>query len=148
MRTLVQSPRLQRLLIGVGALFVLLAAFTGGVRLGERKARRLTGWCEGYQRVFGTKKTFRTPPPFTHTPLPASHGVFGKVISLSDDTLAVQDKLGLEQIVRVSSSTAIRMGRDLIKLEELRPGFEVAVFGNPSADGFIDAHLIRLIPRR
>lgn len=145
-------PLTQRLLIACGILLVLVAVFTLGVRVGERKARHFSGWYENYGRMLppprGFERERRAP---MRAPMPSGHGVFGKVISISGNSLIIAGKEGMEQNVIVTSSTTIRIGNEDIAPESLPsplPNTDAAVFGAPNAQGQIEARLIRLFIHR
>ena len=148
MEPLVFSPRLQRLLIGVGVIVLLLATFTAGVHVGERKARHFSGWYKNTRPLSRSSRPQRPTYPFNRMPMPLEHGVFGKVLSISDHTVMVEGKDGLEQQVQVSTSTSIRLNQDQRSLQDLQTGVEISVFGRPLPDGSIQAHLIRLLPHQ
>lgn len=129
---------------GFGLLILLLSSFAVGVAVGERKARHFSGWTQQYGRRFNLPVRGPGPLPFGSPMMPMGSGVFGKIVSVSEQGLVVQGKDGVEQAVTVSSSTSIRVGRDEAKLQDLQAGTEAAVFGEPNDAGPIDARLIRV----
>lgn len=134
-------------MIALGALILLAVAFSGGVAVGERKARHFAGWAENYGRMFDGP--LRSPPrgmPMFNAPmLPGGYGVFGKVVSVSGQTVVVQGQDRVEQNVLITSSTEIRVGRDTGTVSDIRPDVDAAVFGAPNDQGQIEARLIRLM---
>jgi len=142
----------RRLLIVCGILLVVVAVFTLGVRVGERKARHFSGWYENYGRMLPPPRGFeRDKRASMRPPMPSGHGVFGKIISISGNSLVIQGKEGIEQNVIVTSSTTIRIGNEDIRPENLPttlPNTDAAVFGAPNAQGQIEALLIRLFTHR
>ncbi len=115
---LIKSKVILTILVALGALVLLLGAFSAGVHVGERKVH------------------YR------------GHGVFGKILSVSGSTLVVQGKDNVEQNVLVSTSTVIRVGREQGSLADIHADNQAAVFGTPNDQGQIDARLIRLFPAR
>lgn len=145
MQTSTESTFTKKALVGLGILIVILGVFMAGVSLGERKSRHFSGWCQNYGDMFNFRRGGDSRMPFPAPVLPFTHGVFGKVLSVEGSTVMVQGKDGLEQTVLVTSSTLIRDGRDPGTIENIRPGTEAAVLGDPNGQGQIDARLIRLI---
>ncbi|HWR00021.1 MAG TPA: hypothetical protein VN397_04225 [Candidatus Methylomirabilis sp.] len=143
MSEFIKSKSVQVLLTVLAALILLVASFTAGVSVGERKARHFSKWSENYPRMFGTERGFRGMTPFRGAP--DAHGAFGKILSVSGSDIVVQGKDGVEQNVLVSSSTEIRVGRERGGIDDIRPGDQAAVFGAPNEEGQIDARLIRLM---
>lgn len=146
---------LRRILCVLGILLLVSLAFGLGLKIGERKARHFSQWYENYGRrpIRGPGRPELAPSrnPMMKPSLPSSHGVSGAVVSVSDRTFTIQAKDGSEQVVSITSSTIMRLGRDTLRWEEASSthfeNFDVAVFGTPAADGHIEATLIRLFPR-
>jgi hypothetical protein len=125
-------------------LILVLGAFWVGMAIGERRARHFSGWCDGYRRAFMPMGRERLPFPSPH--LPNTHGVFGRVLSLSEQGLIIQGNNDIEQSVLVTSSTAIRMGNRTASLQDIHPMDQVSVFGMSNNKGEIEAKLVRLLP--
>ncbi len=143
------SPAMQRILISLAALIILIGTFTLGVNLGERKARHFSGWYENYGGMFYKHAPPMPRPGQPFAPrMPDPHGVFGKILSISDTNLVIQGKDGIEQNVLVTSSTVIRVGNERTNMTDLhREGIinlDAAAFGEPNGQGQIEARLIRL----
>jgi hypothetical protein len=147
MSEFIASKTFKVLLAVLGALILLVGSFSLGVRVGERKAFHFSGFAENYDRMF---RPGGGPGmmPFAPPPLPDSHGAFGKVLSVSGQSVMVQGRDGMEQNVLVSSSTEVRIGRDTGSITDIRPDDDASVFGVPNDAGQIDARLIRVFPRR
>lgn len=144
----IRSKAFIMVLACIGALAVCLGIFMLGVNVGERKARHFSGWCENYDRMFMPKRGPRGDIPFAPPPMPGAHGVFGKVLSVSDGSIVVQGKDGVEQNVLVTSSTEIRIGRERGTIQDIKADSEAAVFGAPNEQGQIEARLIRPMDRQ
>lgn len=147
MSELIKSVFLQRLLTVLGILIVLIALFTAGVAVGERKFRHLSGLCMNYDKMRSPRHGSRGPFPFAPPMLPSTHGVFGKVLSISDQGLVVQGKDDIEQDVLITSSTMIRIGDKTGTAADIQPDIDASVFGAPNNQGQIEATLIRLFTR-
>lgn len=144
------SPFVRRLLVILAGLLVILAVFTLGVHVGERKARHFSGWERNYPRMMPSGRgpsMMNSRTPFMRPSLPGTHGVFGKVLSMTDNHLVIQGQNGIEENVLITSSTAIRVGQETITPNNLPTDLsraDVAVFGTPTDQGQIEARLIRL----
>ena len=142
------SPsRITSLLLSALVILVLLiSAFWMGTVVGERRVRHYRGWSSSHHRPF--MPMMREPRPFPPMRLPlrppSGNGVFGHVASLSETSLVITDRGGLEQTVLVTSSTAIRINERNANLTDIHQNDEVSVFGMPTSQGQIDARLIRL----
>jgi hypothetical protein len=148
MSEFLKSRLFKVILICLGALILLIGSFSLGVTVGERKARHFSGFVENYGRMFPEQR--RGPPenmPFAPLPLPDTHGVFGKVLSVSGQSLVVQGRDGMEQNVLVTSSTEIRIGRDRGTIQDVKPDADASVFGAANDKGQIEARLIRLFAK-
>lgn len=144
MQSFFSSVIARRILLGIAVLIVFFGAFWLGVEVGERKAQHAFRGSEQYGRMFGNPRgSGRTP--FGAPMLPPSHGVFGKVISVSGNSVVVQGPDGLEQNVLVTTSTQIRVGRDQVKIDDIKLNSDIGVFGVPNEQGQIDARLIRVL---
>lgn len=149
MNSFSSSPTMQRLLIGLSALIILIGTFALGVNLGERKARHFSGWYENYGGMFHehTPSMPKLGQPFPSR-MPDAHGVFGKILSVSDTNFVIQGKDGIEQNVLVTSSTVIRIGNERTNMTDLHEeeilNLNAAAFGAPNGRGQIEARLIRL----
>jgi hypothetical protein len=151
MQSLIQSKWLQTVVVGLAALLVLGFVFELGMTVGIRKASHVTNFCNGYPRMFGHRPPGMFGGPGNGPDMGpgfGSHGVFGKVLSVSGNTVIVQSKDLIEQDVLVTSSTKIRLGNEEFSLQEVHPGEDAAVFGVPNDLGQIEARLIRMLGNR
>lgn len=132
------SKTLPAVLFALGGLILLSGSFALGVNIGERKSRHFDNWSRNYGRMMMNWRRDAPNP----------HGAFGKILSVSDSTLVIQDNNNVEQGVIMTSSTVIRIGRDHGSVTDLGPEINVAVFGRPNDQGQIEASLIRIFPSR
>jgi hypothetical protein len=121
-----------------------MVAFSLGLSIGERKIRHTNAWCQNYGALFQPRPSLIPGRPFMHELLPPAHGVFGTILSVSQNQLVIQGKDGIEQNVEVTSSTRIRVDRNEGTFIDLQPQSTVSVLGAPNAGGQIEAHLIRV----
>ena len=141
-----KSKWVQVVIVCLAGLILLTGSFWLGVNIGARKSRHFNDWCGNFDRQMpgredrGIGQGLLPPPPV----LPGSHGVFGKVISVSGSSLVIQGKDNLEQDVLVTTSTQIRLGRDQAALQDVKADMEASVLGAPNSQGQIEARLIRL----
>lgn len=146
------STATRRLLIVLGVLVILCGTFTLGLRVGERKAGHFSGWERGYRGMmpmmrWGAGRQDDRFSPMMRPLFPNGHGVFGNVLSVSDSSLVIQGKDGIEQTVLVTSSTTIRVGQETVALKDIPKDLsklQASAFGAPNAAGQIEARLIRL----
>jgi len=167
MNNLLQSKAMKIVLASLVASILLVGAFALGMGVGERKANHFGRFSENYGRMFGSQRgpdgRMFAPPGgmmrgafgqgfeqmMPSRGLPNSNGAFGKVLSMSASSssfiLAGQDNL--EHDVLVTSSTAVRSGRDTKTFADIKPDSDVSVFGVPNEKGEIEAKLIRIFQK-
>lgn len=138
------SKTISYLIPVLAVLIFLVGAFWIGMAIGERRARHFNGWCDGYRHAFMPLGRGRMPLPSPH--LPNAHGVFGRVVSVSNQNIVIQGNDDIEQGVLVTSSTAIRLGDRNATLNDIHTDDQVSVFGVPNSVGQIEARLVRLLP--
>lgn len=129
---------------GLVTLIFLVVAFWLGMAIGERRARHFAVWCDGYRHAFVQPGRDRLPLPSPGLPNP--HGVFGRVVSLSGQTIVIEGNDDIEQSVLMTSSTAIRSGDQNVLVTDIHPDAQVSVFGMPNGAGQIEARLVRILP--
>lgn len=83
---------------------------------------------------------------FYRDDLSASHGVSGRVVSLSLPTFIVAAPNNLEKTVVVSDKTIIRKFRDTVTQNDIQPDDFVVVLGEPEPTGEIEARFVRIAP--
>lgn len=153
MQSLITVKWIQVTLFCLGIFIILFSVFLGGVTIGERKARHFDNWSRNYPSMFPRmydplESPNRLMPGMglspRRAPMPFPHGIFGTVISTSTGSLVVQGKDHIEQTILVTDKTIIRAGRDTASFSLIKQNAEVGVFGEPNAQGQIEAKLIRL----
>lgn len=135
-----------------GVLVVALFSFALGVKVGLHKALFSARFGENYERNFlgggagwgGRMMPFGRMMDFDDRGVRNPHGVGGEIISISGDTLVIKDRNNQENSVRVSATTSINRGREIMTAGNLAVGDQVVVVGKPGDDGVIVAELIRV----
>ena len=80
-------------------------------------------------------------------PLPTAHGTAGKIISINLPTLLVADEDNTEKTVLLRDETIIRSLRASLLPGDLDLDDYIIVIGTPTTKGYIQANLIRVLPR-
>lgn len=130
------------------AVALIILIFASGVAFGARKAEFSYRWSENYHRNFaGPQAGFMDPMRGPNDKeFIKGHGVFGKIISISDNSLTIKDNDQIEKIILVKENTAIKRNRDSISLGDLKVDDLVVVIGGPNDQGQIESVLIRVMP--
>lgn len=84
---------------------------------------------------------------FSHGPIrewaEASYG--GRISVIEREDMYIIDSAGVEQVIRLASTTVVKKGRATLGVAALEVGSYVIVFGPRGSDGGIDAQMIRLL---
>jgi len=143
----------------VGVFIIAVSSFAMGVCVGLRKARFSYGFGENYERNFmGPRSKINGPAgpmgmireklkDFEGKGFRNGHGVAGTIISISDNSIVIRDKDGKENTIAVSDKTIINLGRDTVKIGDLKNDEEIVVIGKPGDNGVINADLIRVFDK-
>ncbi|HTY39736.1 MAG TPA: hypothetical protein VMC43_01435 [Candidatus Paceibacterota bacterium] len=145
-KSIAQSKNFKTILWLIGAAVVVLVIFEAGEFVGYREAEFSYRWGESYYRGFGGH---RNGPPAASDlggDFMMGHGLFGSVIKASSSSLVMQTRDNTEEVVLISSSTAIRRFRDAIAPADLQPSDYIVVIGTPNTAGQVEARLIRVLP--
>lgn len=148
-KNLFQSKTLKRILFTIGILVVALLIFKAGLLVGYRKAEFSYRWGDTYYRVFGEHRGSRGGPfvgIMGRGDFLDAHGLTGKIIKISAQTLVIEGQDGVEKSVEIKNDTIIRRFREAVAPGDLKAGDLVVVIGSPNDQGQIDAELIRLVP--
>lgn len=144
----INSDILKWIIIGLAGFVVVVLIFSAGMFIGEMKARFSYRWAESYHKNFaGPREGFfgswQLPPPSDFI---ESHGTFGQIIEIKDNTLVIKGKDDVEKIVLMRDDTIINRFRETIKISDLKVNDFVVVIGSPNDAGQIEAKLIRVLP--
>lgn len=150
-----KSKLLIILAIALGISILILGSFAMGVKIGIHKAKFSCDWGKNYERNFmgsgpgrgghlggGMMDMVRD---FSGRDFRNAHGLAGSIISIADNSLVVKDRDNKENTVAVSDQTAIKSGRNDLKIGDLKVDDQVVVMGKPGDNGVINASLIRVI---
>ncbi len=144
------TSRVAQIILGILAVLILMCvSFLAGVKASERRMRHFSNWSTNYPEMMRSHRGDRMIRPLPkRVSMPLPNGVFGRVLSATGTNLVIDGQDTFEQNVLITSSTAIRTERGTATLQDIQPNTEVGVFGAPNEQGQIEAHLIRLFPRR
>lgn len=138
-----QNKKIKWVMIGLGALAVLLLVFQLGLYVGYRKATFTFRWGDSYHRVFGgPKEGFLRN--FGGRELINGHGTVGDILSITGQSMVIKGPDNVEKVVSISDSTVIRKGWQNLKFTDLKVGDRVVVIGSPKDDGSVSANFIRV----
>jgi hypothetical protein len=135
----------------VGSFILALVIFGAGVSVGIHKARFSYRFGENYEKNFmgprpegpmgGPMGFFRD---MEGRDFRNGHGIAGSIVSIADNTIVIKDKENKEISIAVTDKTAIKDGRDDLKITDLKQNERIVVIGKPSDNGVVNADLIRV----
>ncbi len=143
----------------VGIILIALVSFAAGIGVGFKKARFSYKFGENYERNFmgsrSDQKGFkRSGGPmgmlkekfqdFEGRGFRNAHGIAGTIISITDNNIVIKDKDNKENTVAITDKTIIKLGRDDVKIGDLKNDQQIVVMGKPGEDGVINADLVRV----
>ncbi|MFA5777200.1 MAG: hypothetical protein WC906_02070 [Parcubacteria group bacterium] len=137
----------------VGIFIIALVSFAMGAAVGFHKAKFSFQFGENYERNFmgskhvGPMGMMPFPPEFEGRGMRNGHGVAGTIISISENSLIIKDRDGKENTISVSDKTIINLGRDTVKIGDLKNDEEIVVIGKPGDSGVVNADLIRVFDK-
>jgi len=133
------------IILGIGALVILLFGFKVGEIVGAKKADFSCRWSDNYQRNFGGPRG-GFPGGFGDQDFIEANGTFGQIIKVDGSTLIVKGRNDIEKVILVKDATTIKRLQDTIKLSDLKADDSVVVIGQANDLGQIEAKLIRVMP--
>lgn len=128
----------------LGTFTLLLIGFLGGRAFERVRIRHSDNWRANYQQIFFNNSPRPLHPGPGPEPFVKANGAFGKILTIDDDTLTVEDRIGFEQSVVIKDSTTIKRDDANAKKEDLKIDQRIAVFGRPNNRGQITADFIRI----
>ena len=131
-----KPPKTRTLLWTLSFILVLLVVYALGIVVGYRRATFETAFDDHYSRTFNVGMMLNPPM--------MPHGVIGRVIDIATGTLSVRDPFGNEVYVLIASGTTVREFNEDVSAATIANGDNVAVIGEPDADGDVEARFIRL----
>lgn len=162
MQEILKSKSFKVAAIAIGSIVIALIIFTAGVNVGFHKAKFSFKFGENYERNFmgpypGMDKPMNLNGPmgmmrekvrdFEGSDFRNPHGISGTIISISENSLVIKDKDNKENTVSVDDGTVIKLGRDDIKIGDLKTEEQIVVIGKPGDDGVVVADLIRVFDK-
>ncbi len=127
-----QSNKISMIMYGIGILLIAIIIFQTGMIVGRGKESLINEQKERYP---------------INQPLPTAHGTAGKIISINLPTLLVADEDNTEKTVLLRDETIIRSLRASLLPGDLDLDDYIIVIGTPTTKGYIQANLIRVLPR-
>ncbi|MCH7730223.1 hypothetical protein IID21_01680 [Patescibacteria group bacterium] len=133
----------QNILTGVVAgavvILVVLVVFVVGIHIGRNQQFKR------YWPFWERRHTYRSFVPRKLN----GHGVFGRIESLSESSMVVEEKDGALKTVLWDEQTRFIKNHDNFSAGELVEGETVVVIGKPSEEGdAVVARLVRVMGRR
>lgn len=127
----------------ISLIFALLI-FSTGVAVGYSRAVFSQNWDQNYSKNISRFDRF-FGPFMGRQDMINSHGAIGNIASLSLPTFIVHGPNQAEQVVVISTSTAVRYMRYPVSIQDLKNGQQVVVIGSADDNGRIKAALIRIV---
>jgi len=125
----------------------IIIVFHVGEEFGYKKAELMDNMSDNYYRAFGPGDPHKMGAfGYLFDDQTGTHGVAGKVISISSSTILVEDKGGIEKTVITDDDTIIKKQRTTITTNDIKPNDFIIVIGSPTTNGEIDAKIIRTLP--
>lgn len=157
MKDIIKSKGFKIVVLVAAFILTALVSFVGGAKIGFHKALFSCRWGENYERNFMDSR-----PSFGHSGFMGgmmrgfegddfrnSHGLSGTIISVSDNTLIIEDSEKKENTVEVKDETIIKKKHlGSLKLSDLKVDDRVVVMGRPDDSGVVSAILIRVFEKQ
>jgi hypothetical protein len=134
----------------LAGFIVIVLIFGVGVKVGELKARYSYRWAENYHKNFaGPRGGFLDDlRRFPAGDFIGSHGIFGEIIEIKNNSFVVKDRGNIEKLVIINDKTTITKGRKNISASNEKDGLKVGdyvvIIGSPNEEGQIEAKFIRV----
>ena len=146
-KSLLESKKTERLMTVILIIACVIIVFHTGEEFGYKKEQLMDNVSNGYYKTLGPGDVRRTGPfGYLFDDQTGTHGVSGKVISVTADKILVEDNEGIEKTVLVDSNTTIKKQRATISESDIKPDDFMIVIGSPTTDGQVDAKIIRILP--
>ncbi len=140
------SKKINVALIILGSIAVVFVVFALGVYVGYRKAIFASGRSDNYYRDF----LGGPPPGFGPAAVGGmpgnTHGIIGTVVDVASSSIVVRDSDNDEESVQILPGTVVRLMDQTIDSNGIVVGDGVAVIGEPTDEGQIGAHFVRIFP--
>lgn len=159
-KKIVESGHFKIIFYAVSVIMFAAVIFAAGIGVGMHKARYSYQWGENYERNFAGGPERRMGPGgpmpmdgpggpgnFFERDMRNANGLAGQVVSVMDNLIIIKDRQNKENTVSVSDKTIIKVGRDDIKIEDLKIDDQIVVLGKPNEQGTVAANLIRVFDK-
>ncbi|MEI7741707.1 MAG: hypothetical protein WCJ29_04330 [bacterium] len=153
-KNILQSKTVIAVVVVLIAIGLLGGCFMIGQMVGFRKAGFSRDWGDNYQRNFGGPRGGfgtgfgmmggRGGWMMGERDLINGHGTAGQILKIDASVLVVKGVNDAEKTFTMTDKTTILRGVDAIKFSDLKVNDRVMIIGAPSADGQIEAKLIRV----
>ncbi len=144
----IHSKTARKILMGIGALIIILLIFDVGILVGYKKGTFSCRLSDNYFRIFGEEQGdnvgLNTQIP--QGEMPTGHGAVGTIAHIDLPVLIVANADKLEKSVHISDSTIIRRINKTIHASDLKIDDFVVVVGSSNNQGQVEAKLIRVLP--
>ncbi len=147
METSPTSPRprqsLKLVVLVLLAFVAVLIVLRIGMFVGYQRAEYSFHWGDQYHQMFGgPAKGFLDD--FDGHGFVDAHGLFGEVLEVRGNEIAMRDKDGTEKIVITTPETVIRRQMQTLTLHQVVPQMRIVIIGEPDDDGRVEAKMIRV----
>lgn len=132
----------EKFLLVMTIVTISLIMLNLGIIIGRKEGTNSCLWLEKYFLNFGGPRVGFREKPFKD--FVRSHGIFGEIIKINDNSLVLRGKDDLERVVLLSSSTILKFKRQSISINDLKTGDNIVVIGQPNENGQVNAKFIRL----
>lgn len=127
-----ESNKVTLIMYGIGILLIAIIIFQAGMIVGRGKESIINEQKERYS---------------IQQPNTTVHGTTGIIVGINLPKILVADEDHTEKVILVRDETIIRSLRDELSAEDLKSGDYIVVIGTPTLQGYIQANLIRVLPR-
>ena len=146
-KNFIESKKTSRIMTAVVILAGVIFVFHMGEEFGYRKAEIMDHMSGGYNKAFGPRDSRRNGPMgYLFDDQTGTHGVAGKIISVTAEKILVEGNEGIEKTIIIDKDTLIKKQRETVLPETLKANDFIVVIGSPDTNGQIKAKIIRIVP--
>jgi len=129
----------------VAGFFLILLLVQIGIIIGFKKAQFSYKWGDNYHQNFaGPKRGFL--PEYDSRDFMDAHGTSGRVIKTDGNFIIINGRDNVEKIIKLNADTIIQLFKNPMPINQLMPGMEIVVIGEPNDLGQIEAKFVRVLP--
>ena len=146
MKNYFQSNVVSKIILILAALLVILLIFQAGIMVGYRRGFFASNWNGAHGQIMDEPDSIFAP--FVHDSDDINpHGAVGNIVSVRLPSILIKGPNSAEQVITISSTTAIRFIHSNASTSDLVPGNQVIIIGEPKDNGSISAAFIRIMPK-